>query len=292
MTAISWTNVTSWILELDRGKGIPHEGNYSSFLEIQEKRLKQESSEEAAQHVPSRASCNDQAIAQGGQAKSKPASTPMRNCSPRVRNSARARPDHDSHRRTAGRCGDRGGKSRQGLWRPLLYENVNFNLPPGGIVGVIGANGAGKTTLFRMLTGQESPTPAPSRSAPRADRLCRPVARCAGSQEECLGGISGGTIFWNSAKTKVNSRAYVGASPSRRRSTEKGRPIVRRRAQPGASGQDAEIGANLLLLEEPTNDLEWIRCAPGIGLEDSPAAPLIISHDRWFWTASPPICCL
>src|ERR1700750_1663446 len=152
-------NVTGWILELDRGKGIPHEGNYSSFLEVQEKRLKQEANEEASQqrtiarerewiqqspqgrHAKSQARINryDELVAKSQEQRAGTA-TIMIPVAERLGGVV-----IDAENLAKG-YGDR-----------LLYENVNFKLPPGGIVGVIGANGAGKTTLFRMLTGQEKP---------------------------------------------------------------------------------------------------------------------------------------
>src|ERR1700741_4243944 len=152
-------NVTSWILELDRGKGIPHEGNYSSFLEIQEKRLKQESNEEAAQQ---RTIAREREwIKQSPKARQAKSKARINAYEELVAKSQEQRGQTATIMiPVAERLGDlviEAENLAKGYGDRLLYENVNFKLPPGGIVGVIGANGAGKTTLFRMLTGQEKP---------------------------------------------------------------------------------------------------------------------------------------
>src|SRR5690242_995840 len=152
-------NVTGWILELDRGRGIPHEGNYSSFLVVQEKRLKQEGAEEAVQ---------ERAIAQEREWIQK--SPKARQAKSKARINAYEDLLAKSQEQRSGPAtivipiAERLGSvvvEAEGLAKAygdrLLFENVNFNLPPGGIVGVIGANGAGKTTLFRIITGQEKP---------------------------------------------------------------------------------------------------------------------------------------
>src|SRR5579863_8973057 len=152
-------NVTSWILELDRGKGIPHEGNYSSFLEVQDKRLQQEGESEAARErvlAREREWIKQSPRARQAKSKARIASYEQLLAQSQEQRSGTAQISIPSGPRLgslvieaeelAKGCGDR-----------LLYEHVNFNLPPGGIVGVIGPNGAGKTTLFRILTGQEKP---------------------------------------------------------------------------------------------------------------------------------------
>src|SRR3954463_606381 len=152
-------NVTSWILELDRGKGIPHEGNYTSFLGVQEKRLKQESSEEAAQQ---RTIAREREwISQSPKARQAKSKARVNAYEELVRRSQEQRQGTATIMiPVAERLGDlviEAEDLSKGYGDRLLYENVNFKLPAGGIVGVIGANGAGKTTLFRMLTGQEKP---------------------------------------------------------------------------------------------------------------------------------------
>src|ERR1019366_594887 len=147
-------NVTSWILELDRGKGIPHEGNYTSFLDVQEKRLKQESNEEAAQK---RTIAREQEwIRQSPKARHAKSQARINRYEELVAKSQEQRTGTAQimipvAERLGSLVVEAEGLSK-GYGDRLLYENVNFKLPPGGIVGVIGANGAGKTTLFRMLT--------------------------------------------------------------------------------------------------------------------------------------------
>ena len=161
-------NVTGWILELDRGKGIPHEGNYSSFLVVQEKRLHQEGAEEAARE---RSIAREREWIQQ---------------SPKARQ-AKSKARINAYEELLAKSQEQRGGTAQivipvaerlgsvvveaeglakGYGDRLLYENVNFKLPPGGIVGVIGPNGAGKTTLFRMLTGQEKPDAGELRVGP------------------------------------------------------------------------------------------------------------------------------
>src|SRR6476659_8920954 len=253
-------NVTSWILELDRGKGIPHEGNYSSFLEIQEKRLKQESNEEAAQqrtiarerewirqspkarHAKSQARINryDELVAKR-QVERKQTATIMIPVAERLGSLV------VEAERLAKAYGDR-----------LLYENVSFNLPPGGIVGVIGANGAGKTTLFRMLTGQEKPDSGVLRVGDTVQMGYVDQSRDALDPNKTVWQeISGGTDIIEFGKTKINSRAYVGAFAF------KGGDQQKKVGQLSGGERNRvhlakmlKSGANLLLLDEPTNDLD------------------------------------
>src|ERR1700754_4670737 len=152
-------NVTSWILELDRGKGIPHEGNYTSFLEVQEKRLKQESNEEAAQQ---RTIAREREwISQSPKARHAKSQARINRYDELVAKSQEQRQGTATIMiPVAERLGSvvvEAESLTKGFGDRLLYENVTFKLPPGGIVGVIGPNGAGKTTLFRMITGEEKP---------------------------------------------------------------------------------------------------------------------------------------
>ena len=168
----------------------------------------------------------------------------------------------------------------------LLYENVNFKLPPGGIVGVIGPNGAGKTTLFRMLDGPGKARCRHVAHRPhRADGLCRPVARRARSQQDGVGGD-----FRRHRHPRVrqdarcNSSAYVGAF------TFKGGDQQKKVGQLSGGERNRvhlakmlKSGANLLLLDEPTNDLDvdTLRALES-ALEEFAGCAMIISHDRWF----------
>ena len=153
-------NVTGWILELDRGRGIPHEGNYTSFLDVQDKRLQQEGKEEEARE---RTLAREREwIAKSHKARQAKSKARIQAYEELVAKSQeqRTRPGADPHP-DLGASGLRGGGGHM-TWPKaygdrLLFENLEFTLPPGGIVGVIGPNGAGKTTLFRILTGQEQP---------------------------------------------------------------------------------------------------------------------------------------
>ncbi|HEY5347707.1 MAG TPA: energy-dependent translational throttle protein EttA, partial [Rhizomicrobium sp.] len=207
-------NVTGWILELDRGKGIPHEGNYSSFLGVQEKRLKQESNEEAAQQ---------RTIAREREWISQ---------SPKARQ-AKSKARINAYEELLAKSQEQRGGAAQivipvserlgslvveaenlakGYDDRLLYENVNFNLPPGGIVGVIGPNGAGKTTLFRMLTGQEKPDAGTLKIGPTVQIGYVDQSRDALDPKKTVWEeISGGLDVLELGKRQMQSRAYVGA---------------------------------------------------------------------------------
>jgi ATP-binding cassette ChvD family protein len=280
-------NVTGWILELDRGKGIPYEGNYSSFLEVQEKRLKQESNEEAAQQ---RTIAREREwISQSPKARHAKSQARINRYDELVAKS------QDQRQQTATimvpvaeRLGDLVIEAEglgKGYGDRLLYENVNFKLPPGGIVGVIGANGAGKTTLFRMLTGQEKPDAGTLRVGDTVQIGYVDQSRDALDPNKTVWQeISGGTDIIEFGKTKVNSRAYVGAFAF------KGGDQQKKVGQLSGGERNRvhlakmlKSGANLLLLDEPTNDLDvdTLRALES-ALEDFAGCAMIISHDRWF----------
>jgi ATP-binding cassette ChvD family protein len=280
-------NVTGWILELDRGKGIPHEGNYSSFLAVQEKRLKQEGSEEAArERTLAREREWIQQSPRARQAKSKarinayeellaksqeqrggtaqiviPVAERLGNIVIEAENLAKA-------------YGDR-----------LLYENVNFKLPAGGIVGVIGPNGAGKTTLFKILTGQEKPDAGSMRVGDTVQIGYVDQSRDALDPNKTVWQeISGGLDVLELGKRTMQSRAYVGAF------NFKGGDQQKKVGQLSGGERNRvhlakmlKSGANLLLLDEPTNDLDvdTLR-ALEMALEEFAGCAMIISHDRWF----------
>ena len=151
-------NVTGWILELDRGRGIPYEGNYSSWLEQKQKRLEQEGREDEAhkrtiererEWVPPRR--------RPARPSRKPVSSAMRTRGEGQREGPDDGTDHHSDRRAPGQQRHRVRNLKKAFGDKLLIDGLSFKLPPGGIVGIIGPNGAGKTTLFRMITGQEQP---------------------------------------------------------------------------------------------------------------------------------------
>src|SRR6185437_13987172 len=280
-------NVTGWILELDRGKGIPHEGNYSSFLAVQEKRLKQEGQEEAArERTLAREREWIQQSPRARQAKSKARINAYEDLL------AKSQEQRSGPATIVIPVAERLGSvvvEAEGLAKAygdrLLFENVNFNLPPGGIVGVIGANGAGKTTLFRMLTGQEKPDAGILRVGPTVQMGYVDQSRDALNPNKTVWEeISGGTDILEFGKTKVNSRAYVGAFAF------KGGDQQKKVGQLSGGERNRvhlakmlKSGANLLLLDEPTNDLDvdTLRALES-ALEEFAGCAMIISHDRWF----------
>ncbi len=281
-------NVTGWILELDRGKGIPHEGNYSSFLGVQEKRLAQEGSEEAArERTLAREREWIQQSPRARQAKSKARINAYEDLL------AKSQEQRSGPAQIVIPVAERLGSlvvEAEGLTKAygdrLLFENVNFNLPPGGIVGVIGANGAGKTTLFRMITGQEKPDAGEMRIGETVQIGYVDQSRDAldpkkNVWEEISGGLD---VLELGGKRTMQSRAYVGAF------NFKGGDQQKKVGQLSGGERNRvhlakmlKSGANLLLLDEPTNDLdvETLR-ALELALEEFAGCAMIISHDRWF----------
>jgi ATP-binding cassette ChvD family protein len=281
-------NVTGWILELDRGKGIPHEGNYSSFLGVQEKRLHQEGAEEAAQERAIAAEREwIQKSPKARQAKSKARINAYEEL---VAKSNEARVvTNQIIIPVAERLGSvviEAEGLAKGYGDRLLYENVNFTLPPGGIVGVIGPNGAGKTTLFRMLTGQETPDAGTLKVGPTVQIGYVDQSRDALDPNKTVWQeISDGLdVLELGNKRTMNSRAYVGAF------NFKGGDQQKKVGQLSGGERNRvhlakmlKSGANLLLLDEPTNDLDvdTLR-ALETALEEFAGCAMIISHDRWF----------
>jgi ATP-binding cassette ChvD family protein len=280
-------NVTGWILELDRGRGIPHEGNYSSFLVVQEKRLRQEGQEAAARErelarerewisqsprarqAKSKARINayEDLLAKSQESRSGPAQIVIP---------------------VAERLGSLVVEAEdlaKGFEDRLLFEDVNFKLPPGGIVGVIGPNGAGKTTLFKLLTGAEKPDAGSLRIGDTIRLGYVDQSRDAlDANKTVWQEISGGLDVLELGKRTMQSRAYVGAF------NFKGGDQQKKVGQLSGGERNRvhlakmlKSGANLLLLDEPTNDLdvETLR-ALELALEEFAGCAMIISHDRWF----------
>jgi len=280
-------NVTGWILELDRGSGIPWEGNYSSWLEQKEKRLELEGNQEAAkQRTLARELEWIRQSPKARQAKSK------------ARINAYDELLAEAAKQTDGKAqiiipaGPRLGgnvfeadKISKGFGDRLLIEDLSFKLPPGGIVGVIGPNGAGKTTLFRMLTGQEKPDSGTLKIGETVVMGYVDQSRdTLDPKKNVWEEISGGTDIIELGKITMPSRAYVGAfnfkGPDQQKKVGQLSGGERNRVH---LAKMLKSGANLLLLDEPTNDLdvETLRA-----LEDALVAfagcVVVISHDRWF----------
>ncbi len=279
-------NVAGWILELDRGEGIPWKGNYSSWLEQKQERLRREEKAEGnrqktlerelewirmspkGRHAKSQARISayekllDQEVSK--QEKELELYIPP---GPRLGNlvieATGVSKGYDDH---------------------LLYENLNFSLPPGGIVGIIGPNGAGKTTLFRMITGQEQPDTGSFKTGETVKLAYVDQSRELDGDKSIWEEITGGQEQLELGKVLVNSRAYV--SRFNFSGTEQQKKVS---ALSGGQRNRVHLakmlkeGANVILLDEPTNDLDVNTMrALEEALENFAGCAVVISHDRWF----------
>ncbi len=279
--------ITGWILELDRGQGIPHEGNYSDWLEQKQKRLSQEVREdEAKQRTLARELEWIRQSPKARQAKSKARVTAYEDllASQDREDVGRAQITIPSGPRLGGIVLEAENLCK-GFGDRLLIDNLSFRLPPGGIVGVIGPNGAGKTTLFKMLTGSESPDTGDLRVGDTVAMGYVDQSRDNLEDDKTVWEeISGGLDILELGKREMNSRAYVGAFNFRGGDQQKKVGLLsggeRNRVH---LAKMLKSGANLLLLDEPTNDLdvETLRALEE-GLENFAGCAVIISHDRWF----------
>ncbi len=280
-------NVAGWILELDRGHGIPYEGNYSSWLEQKEARLKQEEREQAAHRKTVAAELEwVRKNAKGRQAKSRARLQRFEELQSRefqTRNET-----NEIYIPPGPRLGDvviEASHLSKAFGDRLLIDDLSFNVPPGGIVGVIGPNGAGKSTLFKMLTGQEEPDSGEIKIGHTVEWAFVDQSRDALDPDKTLWEeISGGHDILTIGETEIQSRAYCG------RFNFKG-PDQQKRVGQLSGGERNRVhlaktllkGGNVLLLDEPTNDLdvETLRA-----LEEAllafPGCVIVISHDRWF----------
>ena len=280
-------NVTSWILELDRGRGIPYEGNYTSWLSQKQKRLAQEGREEESRQRTLAA--EQEWISASPKARQAKSKARYQRYEDLLAKSAQAQTQTAQivipvAERLGQNVIDFEGLNK-GFGDNLLIDNLTFKLPPGGIVGVIGPNGAGKTTLFRMITGQEKPDGGTIRVGESVHLGYVDQSRDAldGSKsvwEEVSGGLDQILL----GKKEVNSRAYVSAF------NFKGADQQKKVGQLSGGERNRvhlakmlKSGANLLLLDEPTNDLDvdTLRALEE-ALEDFAGCAVIISHDRWF----------
>ena len=280
-------NVAGWILELDRGHGIPWEGNYSSWLEQKEARLKNEEASEKArrkamQHELEWVRSNPK----GRQAKSK---ARLRQFEEIASSSYQKRNETNEIYIPPGpRLGDvvlEVNDLKKGFGDKLLIDGLSFQLPPGGIVGVIGPNGAGKTTMFRMIAGTEQPDSGSIRLGDTVQIASVDQSRDSLDDDKTVWEeISDGLDLINVGNYETSSRAYVGRFNFRGQDQQKKIGLL-------SGGERNRVhlakmlrsGGNLLLLDEPTNDLdvETLRALEEALLE-FPGCAVVISHDRWF----------
>jgi len=280
-------NVTSWILELDRGKGIPYEGNYSSWLIQKQKRLEQEGREDAAhQKTIAREQEWVASSPKARQAKSKARYQRYEDLLKQAseKQTQTAQIIIPVAERLGANVVDFEGLSK-GYGDRLLIDDLTFKLPPGGIVGVIGANGAGKTTLFKMITGQEKPDKGTITVGETVHLGYVDQSRDAlDGNKNVWEEISGGNELILLGKKEVNSRGYCSSFNFKGADQQK-----KVGALSGGERNRVHLakmlksGANVLLLDEPTNDLDvdTLRALEE-ALEDFAGCAVIISHDRWF----------
>jgi ATP-binding cassette ChvD family protein len=280
-------NVTGWILELDRGRGIPYQGNYSSWLVQKQKRLEQEGREEESRQ------------------KTLAREREWIAASPRARQ-AKSKARYQRYDELLAKASEKGPSTAQivipvierlgqnvvdidrlakGFGDNLLIDDLTFKLPPGGIVGIIGPNGVGKTTLFRMIAGQDKPDRGTIQIGSSVKLGYVDQSRDSlDSKKTVWEEISGGLDVLALGKREVNSRAYCAAFNFKGADQQK-------KVGSLSGGERNRVhlakilksGANLLLLDEPTNDLDvdTLRALED-ALEDFAGCAVIISHDRWF----------
>jgi ATP-binding cassette ChvD family protein len=280
-------NVAGWILELDRGRGIPYEGNYSSWLEQKQARMAQEERTEKARQRTIAAELDW--VRQNPKGRQKKQKARLSNYDALVAQEASVKLDEVQIHIPAGpRLGDlvvQAEGLRKGFGDRLLIDDLSFSLPRGGIVGVIGPNGAGKTTLFRMITGQEQPDAGALRLGDTVDLAYVDQSRDAlaadkGVWEE----ISGGQDQLKVGEQWMNSRQYTASfnfkGSDQQKKVGKLSGGERNRLH---LAKLLRTGGNLLLLDEPTNDLDvdTLRALEEALLSFAGCA-VVISHDRWF----------
>jgi ATP-binding cassette ChvD family protein len=280
-------NVAGWILELDRGHGIPWEGNYSSWLEQKEQRLETEEKQASARQKAIKAELEwVRSGAKGRHAKSKARLARFEELS--SQESQQRNETKQLFIPPGPRLGElvvEASHISKRFGDTLLYEDLSFNLPRGGIVGIIGPNGAGKTTLFRMLTGTEQPDGGELRIGDTVQIACVDQSRDSLDDKKTVWEeISDGQDVITVGKTELNSRTYVsrfnfnGSDQQKIVGTLSGGERNRVHL-----AKLLRSGGNVLLLDEPTNDLdvETLRALEE-ALLDFPGCAVVISHDRWF----------
>jgi energy-dependent translational throttle protein EttA len=280
-------NVVGWVLEIDRGRGIPFEGNYSAWLEGKAKRLEQEDSENESRQKAIKEEL--QWIRQSPKARQTKSKARIRAFDELVEKQADRRPGGAQiliqlPKRLGGNVIEADGLTKA-YGEKLLFDDLEFTLPPGGIVGVIGPNGAGKSTLFKLITGQEQPDSGTIKVGETVqlgyvDQSRDDLDPNKNVWEE----VSGGNERFYFGKHEVNTRAYVGAFNFKGTDQQKkvGQLSGGERNRVHLAKMLA-AGGNVLLLDEPTNDLdvETLRALEE-ALENFAGCAVVISHDRFF----------
>jgi energy-dependent translational throttle protein EttA len=280
-------NVTGWILELDRGRGIPYQGNYSSWLEQKQQRLVQEEKKDSARQRTIERELEWVRLNPGAR-RSKPKAR-LKNYEALLAEDRGGKLDRAQIHIPAGaRLGDvvvEASGATKGFGDKLLFEDLSFSLPPGGIVGVIGPNGAGKTTLFRMITGQEQPDAGALRLGETVELAYVDQSRDVLDPDKTVWEeISEGYDQIKVGGREMSSRAYVGSFNFK--GSDQQKAVAKLSGGERNRVHLAKVlrrGGNLLLLDEPTNDLDVDTLR---ALEDSllsfAGCAVVISHDRWF----------
>jgi sulfate-transporting ATPase len=282
-------NVAQWILELDRGRGIPFQGNYSSWLEQKEARLAlEEKSNEARRRTLQRELEWVRMAPKARQAKGKARLAAYE----KLQTEAEQASDLDRRLEIAIPPGPRLGETvievdglRKGFGDRLLIEDLSFTLPPAGIVGIIGPNGAGKTTLFRMLVGEEQADAGSIKIGETVELSYVDQSRDSLDPDKTVyEEITGGVDHLKVGSREIHGRAYVASFNFK--GTDQQKPVGKLSGGERNRVHLAKLlksGGNVLLLDEPTNDLDvdTLRALES-GLESFPGCAVVISHDRWF----------
>src|SRR5690349_4411335 len=280
-------NVAGWILELDRGAGIPYEGNYSSWLDQKRQRLAQEEKQESARQRTLQRELEWVRMApRARQAKSKARIQQFEQLA--AQETGEKVLQHEIVIPPAPRLGNdvvTARDLRKAFGDKLLFENLSFDLPRGGIVGIIGPNGAGKTTLFKMITGQEQPTSGTIRIGDAVDMAFVDQSRdTLDGNKSVYDEMCGGEDVLEVGKVKIHSRSYCGRCNFKKSDQQK---FVRDLS--GGERNRVHLakllrkGGNLIILDEPTNDLDvdTLRSLEE-GLANFGGCAVVSSHDRWF----------
>lgn len=279
-------NVAGWILELDRGKGIPFEGNYTSWLEQKQSRLEREEKSESKKQKALKEELEwIRSSPKARQAKSK---ARIKEYEQRVRdNNEKYSETNEIFIPSGPRLGDvviDASHVKKAFGDKVLYEDLNFKLPPGGIVGVIGPNGAGKTTLFKMIMGKESPGDGTFKIGETVKLAYVDQGRELDPNQSIVDVVSGGTELIKLGNKEVNARAYIGkfnfTGEDQKKKVSELSGGERNRVHLACTLKEE---GNVLLLDEPTNDLD-VNTLQALekALVDFAGCAVVISHDRFF----------